>query len=34
MTRASGIALALLAATTSVEPDWDRMLLLSVRNRL
>jgi len=26
---ASGIALALLAATTDVEPEWDRMLLLS-----
>ncbi len=26
---ATGIALALLAATTNVEPSWDRMLLLS-----
>jgi lantibiotic biosynthesis protein len=31
LTGASGIALALLAATTSVEPEWDRMLLLSTR---
>jgi lantibiotic modifying enzyme len=29
----AGIALALLAATTSTEPEWDRMLLLSTRNR-
>jgi lantibiotic modifying enzyme len=29
LTGASGIALALLAATTAVEPAWDRMLLLS-----
>jgi lantibiotic biosynthesis protein len=27
---ATGIALALLAATTNVQPDWDRMLLLSL----
>ena len=27
---AAGIALALLAATTSIEPEWDRMLLISV----
>lgn len=27
---AAGIALALLAATTKVEPEWDRMLLVSV----
>lgn len=27
----AGIALALLAATTAVEPEWDRMLLLSSR---
>jgi hypothetical protein len=33
LTGASGIALALLAATTSVEPEWDRMLLLSTRSR-
>ncbi|MGB8475143.1 MAG: lanthionine synthetase C family protein [Candidatus Acidiferrum sp.] len=26
---AAGIALALLAATTPIEPEWDRMLLLS-----
>lgn len=31
LTGAAGIALALLAATTSVEPEWDRMLLLSTR---
>ena len=31
LTGASGIALALLAATTSIEPDWDRMMLLSTR---
>jgi lantibiotic modifying enzyme len=29
LTGASGIALTLLAATTAVEPAWDRMLLLS-----
>lgn len=29
LTGAAGIALALLAATTSVEPAWDRFLLLS-----
>jgi lantibiotic biosynthesis protein len=28
---ATGIALALLAATSSVEPSWDRMLLMSLR---
>jgi hypothetical protein len=27
---AGGIALALLAATTSVEPAWDRSLLISI----
>jgi hypothetical protein len=32
LTGASGIALALLAATTSIGPGWDRMLLLSTRN--
>jgi len=31
---AAGIALALLAATTPVEPEWDRMLLLSGRSDL
>jgi hypothetical protein len=31
LTGASGIALALLAAATPVEPGWDRMLLLSTR---
>jgi lantibiotic modifying enzyme len=30
LTGAAGIALALLAATTNVEPEWDRMLLVSV----
>jgi hypothetical protein len=30
---AAGIALALLAATTSIEPRWDRMLLLSIPPR-
>jgi class I lanthipeptide synthase len=34
LTGAAGIALALLAATTTIEPEWDRMLLLSIRNRL
>jgi len=29
----AGIALALLAATTPVEPAWDRMLLISVPPR-
>jgi lantibiotic modifying enzyme len=29
LTGAAGVALALLAATTSVEPAWDRVLLLS-----
>jgi hypothetical protein len=29
LTGASGIALALLAAATPIEPEWDRMLLLS-----
>ena len=33
LTGASGIALALLAATTSFEPEWDRMLLISTPNR-
>ncbi len=28
---AGGIALALLSAATSIEPDWDRMLLVSAR---
>lgn len=31
LTGAAGIALALLAATTSIVPEWDRMLLLSTR---
>jgi len=30
LTGAAGIALALLAATTDVVPDWDRMLLVSI----
>ena len=29
LTGAAGIALALLAAITSIEPEWDRMLLIS-----
>jgi hypothetical protein len=29
LTGASGVALALLAASTSVEPSWDRLLLLA-----
>lgn len=29
LTGSAGIALALLAATTTVEPEWDRMLLVS-----
>ena len=31
LTGAAGIALALLAATTAIEPEWDRMLLVSTR---
>jgi hypothetical protein len=27
---AAGVALALLAATTDVEPEWDRMMLVSI----
>src|SRR6266536_2682886 len=27
---ASGVALALLAATTDIEPEWDRMMLVSI----
>jgi hypothetical protein len=30
LTGAAGIALALLAATTPIEPAWDRMLLVSI----
>jgi hypothetical protein len=30
LTGAAGIALALLAATTAVEPAWDRVLLISI----
>jgi len=30
LTGAAGVALALLAATTDIEPEWDRMLLVSV----
>jgi lantibiotic modifying enzyme len=33
LTGAAGIALALLAATTSIEPDWDRLLLVWVAPR-
>ena len=29
LTGAAGVAMALLAATTTIEPAWDRMLLLS-----
>jgi lantibiotic biosynthesis protein len=32
LTGAAGIALALLAAATSIEPGWDRMLLVSIPN--
>src|SRR5262249_17462663 len=32
VTGGAGIALALLAATTSIEPEWDRILLLSTRH--
>jgi lantibiotic biosynthesis protein len=31
---AAGIGLALLAATTAIEPEWDRMFLLSARHSL
>jgi len=34
LTGAAGIALALLAAITPVEPAWDRMLLVSIPNGL
>jgi hypothetical protein len=30
LTGAAGIALALLAAATPIEPAWDRMLLVSI----
>ena len=33
LTGAAGIALALLAAATPVEPAWDRMLLTSIPPR-
>jgi hypothetical protein len=32
LTGAAGIALALLGATTTIEPAWDRMLFLSIRS--
>jgi hypothetical protein len=32
LTGAAGIGLALLAAITPIEPEWDRILLLSVRD--
>lgn len=32
LTGAAGIALALLAAVTPVEPEWDRMLLVDIRH--
>jgi len=31
LTGAAGIALALLAAITPIEPTWDRLLLISMR---
>jgi len=31
LTGSAGIGLALLAATTAVEPDWDRVLLTAIR---
>jgi hypothetical protein len=31
LTGAAGVALALLAAATAVEPEWDRLLLVSTR---
>ena len=34
LTGATGIALALLAATTDIEPLWDRMLLVSIPQRV
>lgn len=34
LTGVTGIALALLAATTDIDPQWDRMLLLSIAVRL
>jgi lantibiotic biosynthesis protein len=33
LTGATGIGLALLAATTSIEPEWDRILLVSIPPR-
>jgi lantibiotic modifying enzyme len=33
LTGAAGVALSLLAAATSVEPEWDRVLLVSVAPR-
>jgi lantibiotic modifying enzyme len=30
LTGAAGVALALLAATTDIEPEWDRMMLVSI----
>jgi hypothetical protein len=34
LTGATGIALALLAATTDIEPLWDRMLMVSIPQRV
>jgi hypothetical protein len=34
LTGAAGVALALLAAATPIEPSWDRMLLVSIPPRL
>jgi hypothetical protein len=31
LTGSAGIGLALLAATTPVEPEWDRVLLTTLR---
>ena len=33
LTGAAGIALALLAATTDIEPAWDQMLLAAIPPR-
>lgn len=33
LTGSAGVGLALLAATTPVEPEWDRLLVVSVRPR-
>jgi hypothetical protein len=33
LTGAAGIGLALLASVTSVEPEWDRLLLVAIPPR-